>query len=65
MNHKNKTHEPNSATVRLSVTVPQRLHNELERLAHENDASIAWAIRKAVASYFQSGEAQQRLEGRQ
>lgn len=47
------------------MTVPQRLHNELERLAHENDASIAWAIRKAVASYFQSGEAQQRLEGRQ
>lgn len=59
MNHKNKTYEPNSATVRLSVTVPQRLHSELERLAYENDASIAWAIRKAVASYFKFGEGRQ------
>ncbi|NBB81359.1 MAG: ribbon-helix-helix protein, CopG family [Verrucomicrobia bacterium] len=64
MKQKNKTHEPASSTVRLSVTVPQRLHSELERLADENDASIAWAIRKAVASYFQSGEPRRQLEGR-
>ena len=41
-----------SSRVRLSVSIPRHLHDELERTAHENDTSIAWVIRKAVASYF-------------
>ena len=57
--------EEDGTTVRLSVTVPRRLHDELERTAQENDASIAWVVRKAVASYFQGGlEHHRRPEGR-
>ena len=41
-----------SSRVRLSVSIPRHLHDELERTAHENDTSIAWVVRKAVASYF-------------
>ena len=33
-------------SVRLSVSLPQQLHDQLERKAHENDASIAWVVRR-------------------
>ena len=42
-----------SQSVRLSVSLPQQLHDKLERKAQENDASIAWVVRRAVTSYLQ------------
>ena len=39
-------------SVRLSVSLPQQLHDQLEQKAHENDASIAWVVRRAVSSYL-------------
>ncbi len=46
-------------SVRLTVSLPQQLHDELERKAEENDASMAWVIRRAVTSYLQGGEGTQ------
>lgn len=43
-------------SVRLSVSLPQQLHDQLERKAHENDASIAWVVRRAVASYLRGSD---------
>ena len=53
-----------SSRVRLSVSVPRHLHDELERIAHENDTSIAWVVRKAVASYFEGRLDQQQQDRR-
>tara|TARA_R110002072_G_scaffold275272_1_gene436362 strand:- start:574 stop:777 length:204 start_codon:yes stop_codon:yes gene_type:complete len=49
--------------VRLSVSLPRHLHDELERTAHENDTSIAWVVRKAVASYFEDRHDKQGYDG--
>jgi metal-responsive CopG/Arc/MetJ family transcriptional regulator len=50
--------------VRFSITVPRHLHDELERTAKKNDASIAWVVRKAVASYLQSTSENPHQDGR-
>lgn len=49
--------------VRLSISISRHLHDELERTAHENDTSIAWVVRKAVASYFEDHHDLQRYDG--
>ena len=45
-----------SDSKRLTVSLPRRLHDRLEREARENDASIAWVVRRAVASYLQEND---------
>ena len=48
-----------TSNVRFSVSVPRPLHDELERTAKQNDASIAWVVRKAVTQYL-GGDATRR-----
>ena len=38
--------------VRTSVILPQEIHDQLLTLAQENDASVAWVIRKAVTEFL-------------
>lgn len=38
--------------VRTSVILPQDAHDQLVNLAQENDASVAWVIRKAIMQYL-------------
>ena len=49
------TESDRSSSVRLSVSLPQPLHSLLEKTAQENDASIAWVVRRAVARYLHDG----------
>jgi hypothetical protein len=37
--------------VRLSVSFDQQTHGVLSAIAHENDTTIAWVVRRAVADY--------------
>jgi hypothetical protein len=53
-----------SSNVRFSVSVPQPLHDELERTAKQNDASIAWVVRKAVTQYLGKSAASQNPDRR-
>lgn len=39
------------AKVRASVSLPQTLHAELERLARDKRVSLAWVIRDAAEKY--------------
>lgn len=52
---KSKRTRPNPS-IRLTVSLPRQLHDQLEQKAQENDASMAWVIRRAVASYLQGGD---------
>lgn len=61
---KKNVRDASITTAQLSVKASHRLHSELKRLAHEDGASIARAIRIAVASYFPSAERRRQLEGR-
>lgn len=38
-------------TVRASVSLPQGLHAELERIAREKKVSLAWVMRDAAEKY--------------
>lgn len=38
-------------TVRASVSLPQGLHAELERIARDKKVSLAWVIRDAAEKY--------------
>lgn len=64
MYENDKLEDEAAAPVRFSVTVPRHLHDELERTAQENDTSIAWVVRKAVASYFQGSSKHQHQDMR-
>lgn len=44
------------SSVRLSVSLPQQLHDRLEQKAYENDASLAWVVRRAVSSYLNGSD---------
>ncbi len=45
-------HESDSqSTVRASVSFPQRLHAELERIARDKKVSLAWIIGDAAEKY--------------
>jgi len=47
-------------SVRLSVSLDEADHAELQRIAIENDLSVAWVIRKAVTEFIgRSGECEQ------
>lgn len=46
--------------VRTSVILPQDVHDQLVNLAQENDASVAWVIRKAIMQYL--GDKEDRLK---
>lgn len=37
--------------VRASISLPQELHAELERIAREKKVSLAWVIRDAAEKY--------------
>lgn len=37
--------------VRASISLPQGLHAELERIAREKKVSLAWVIRDAAEKY--------------
>lgn len=39
------------STVRASVSLPQGLHAELERIARDKKVSLAWVIRDAAEKY--------------
>ncbi len=39
------------STVRASVSLPQELHAELERIARDKKVSLAWVIREAAEKY--------------
>lgn len=39
------------STVRTSVSLPQGLHAELERIARDKKVSLAWVIRDAAEKY--------------
>lgn len=64
MDRDGKSKDTAVSPVRFSITVPRYLHDELERTAKNNDASIAWVIRKPVASYLQSTSENPQLDGR-
>ena len=38
-------------TVRASVSLPQGLHAELERIARDKKVSLAWVMRDAAEKY--------------
>lgn len=38
-------------TVRASVSLPQKLHAELEQIARDKKVSLAWVIRDAAEKY--------------
>lgn len=38
-------------TVRTSISLPQGLHAELERIAREKKVSLAWVMRDAAEKY--------------
>lgn len=40
------------STVRASVSLPQGLHAELERIARDKKVSLAWVIRDAAEKYI-------------
>jgi len=42
----------NDTRVRTSVILPQETHDQLVQHAKENDASVAWVIRKAVMEFL-------------
>ena len=42
------SHRP---TVRASVSLPQGLHAELERIARDKKVSLAWVMRDAAEKY--------------
>jgi predicted transcriptional regulator len=52
-NSSRKSKKP-SQTVRLSVTLPQNLHDNLESLAEKQDVSLAWVMRKAAEQYVEN-----------
>lgn len=37
--------------VRLSVSFDQQTHGVLSAIAHDNDTTIAWVVRRAVADF--------------
>ena len=39
------------STVRVSVSLPQGLHAELERIVRDKKVSLAWVIRDAAEKY--------------
>lgn len=41
-----------SGTMRLSVSLPRDVYQALEAKAAQNDVSLAWVVRKAVADYL-------------
>lgn len=43
----------NRKIVRTSVTLDERMFSEVARLASQNDVSVAWLVRKAVAELLE------------
>lgn len=43
----------NRKIVRTSVSLDERMFSEVAQLASENDVSVAWLIRKAVAELLE------------
>lgn len=41
------------STSRITVSFKVKDHRELQKLADENDVSIAWVVRKAVNEYLE------------
>jgi len=39
------------STIRASVSLPQELHAELERIARDKRVSLAWVMRDAAEKY--------------
>ncbi len=39
--------------VRLSVTIAESDHSQLTQMAAENDLSLAWMVRRAVAEFVE------------
>lgn len=48
---KNGEEQDRRPTVRASVSLPQGLHAELERIARDKKVSLAWVIRDAAEKY--------------
>ena len=48
--------------VRLSVGLDPASHAKLSRLAHRNDVSLAWMIRKAIADFIERQEEDGQVE---
>ena len=44
-------HADKQPTVRTSVSLPQALHAELERIARDKKVSLAWVVRDAAEKY--------------
>jgi metal-responsive CopG/Arc/MetJ family transcriptional regulator len=52
MRHLKNGEDPNSQpTVRTSVSLPQGLYVELERIARDKKVSLAWVMRDAAEKY--------------
>lgn len=50
-----RTHKPrSSASRRSSVSLPTKLHRELEQIAKQKKVSLAWVIRDAAELYVES-----------
>ncbi len=41
-------------SVRTSVSIPQELHEEVERIAARQQVSVAWVIRQAVKKFVEA-----------
>jgi metal-responsive CopG/Arc/MetJ family transcriptional regulator len=50
--------------VRASMSLPQDLHEEIERIARARKVSIAWVVRDAVEKYVKSENSVSRKQQR-
>jgi metal-responsive CopG/Arc/MetJ family transcriptional regulator len=46
-----KTKVPKPAQVRITISFPPQLHQQLEAVAKKKKVSYAWAVREAVEKY--------------
>ena len=45
--------KPTGKAIRASISFPEPVHAELERLAAAKKVSLAWVVREAVEKYLQ------------
>lgn len=54
MNRQAANEKETQVKTRLSVSLPPELHQELERIARDKKASVAWVMREAAEKYVAS-----------
>lgn len=46
-------------SVRITVSIPEQQHEQIQVLAEKNSLSVAWLVRQAVSDFLEKTENQQ------